>query len=243
VRSSPARGATAPAFNGISPKSIVDLYRFRGDVDPGARASRQLLTIGASSFARQRRARVPCVADPMCIERKRSVRGHRLPIFDQGVLMIKFISAVCACGSIALASAQSLAPSPEVSSSPAASSSTPATSADVEALRQEVRSLVGTVKTLQQQVKDQQIIIDKAHLAAESPPEKPEGTPSVASKVNEGRDGARPSPLHPRRTLMPSLFQPKIRRSWHRLQREPPLAWTKMARRWPDLFQRPITRS
>ena len=95
--------------------------------------------------------------------------------------MRKFILVMCACSSVALASAQSLAASPEVSSSPAPSNSTPATSADVEALRQEVRSLVGTVKTLQQQVKDQQIIIDKAHLAAETPPENSEPTAAKES--------------------------------------------------------------
>src|ERR1700682_4864473 len=68
--------------------------------------------------------------------------------------MRKFILVACACSSVALASAQSLAPSPEVSSSPAPSNSTPATSADVEALRQQVKSLTELVTTLQQQMKD-----------------------------------------------------------------------------------------
>jgi hypothetical protein len=95
--------------------------------------------------------------------------------------MMKFILVVCACSSIAFASAQSLAPSPEASSSPAPSNSTPATSADVEALRQEVHSLTQTVKGLQQQVKDQQTVIDKAHLAAETPSENPEPTAAKAS--------------------------------------------------------------
>jgi len=95
--------------------------------------------------------------------------------------MRNFILAVCACSSVALTSAQSLAPSPEVSSSPAPSNSIPATSADVEALRQEVQSLTQTVKGLQRQVKDQQTVIDKAHLAAETPPENPEPTTAKAS--------------------------------------------------------------
>src|SRR6266446_3993506 len=95
--------------------------------------------------------------------------------------MRKFILVGCACGSITLASAQSLSPSPESSPSPAASRSTPATSADVEALRQEVQSLTQTVKGLQQQVKDQQTVIDEAHLAAETPPENPEPATAKAS--------------------------------------------------------------
>src|SRR6195256_52412 len=95
--------------------------------------------------------------------------------------MRNFILAVCACSSVALTSAQSLAPSPEVSSSPAPSNSIPATSADVEALPQEGQSLTQTLKGLQQQVKDQQTVIDKAHLAAETPPENPEPTTAKAS--------------------------------------------------------------
>jgi hypothetical protein len=59
-------------------------------------------------------------------------------------------------------------------------SSTPATAADVAALRQEVQSLVGTVKTLQQQVKDQQAIIEKANLAG-GPVEKQETETATAS--------------------------------------------------------------
>ena len=83
LRSNPARGDAAPVFSCLSPTAIVDLYCSSGDVNPGARASRPLLTIGASPFAGQRRARVPCVADPMWIERKRSVRGHGVPVHDQ----------------------------------------------------------------------------------------------------------------------------------------------------------------
>jgi hypothetical protein len=85
--------------------------------------------------------------------------------------MTKFILAVCACGSIALVSAQSLAPSPEASSSPVPSSSTPATSAEVEALRQQVKSLTELVTTLQQQMKDNR--------AATSP--SPENSPPTTA--------------------------------------------------------------
>ena len=76
LRSASSRGETTPAFRRISSGAIVDLYRSSGDVDLGARASRALLTIGSSPLAGQRRARVPCAAEPMRIERKRFVRGH-----------------------------------------------------------------------------------------------------------------------------------------------------------------------
>jgi hypothetical protein len=70
---------------------------------------------------------------------------------------------------------------PTASPQPAPLNSTPAAAADVEALRQEVRSLVGTVKALQQQVKDQQTIIEKANLIAEAPPENPQPTAGAAA--------------------------------------------------------------
>ncbi len=51
----------------------------------------------------------------------------------------------------------------------------PATSPnEVEELRQEVRSLTGIVKTLQQQVKDQQTVIDKLNPAPPALPQNPE---------------------------------------------------------------------
>ena len=61
----------------------------------------------------------------------------------------------------------------------------PAPSPDVEALRQQVQALTDTVKTLQQQVKDQQTTINRLNQSG--------GTPSAPSESNEGPDGAGPS--------------------------------------------------
>lgn len=71
---------------------------------------------------------------------------------------------------------------------------TPATAADVQALRQEVQSLATTVKTLQQQVKDQQAIIDKAHLASGEVADNPE--PPTATKTGSPTPASvEPSPF------------------------------------------------
>jgi hypothetical protein len=56
-------------------------------------------------------------------------------------------------------------------------------SSDMDELREQVKALTDTVKSLQQQVKDQQTTIDRMN----------GGTPSVASTSNEGPDGAGPA--------------------------------------------------
>jgi hypothetical protein len=52
---------------------------------------------------------------------------------------------------------------------------------EVEQLRQEVRSLTGIVKTLQQQVKDQQAVIDKLNPASPTLPQNPEPSATPVS--------------------------------------------------------------
>src|ERR1017187_8221190 len=73
-------------------------------------------------------------------------------------------------GPIAIASAQDAAPA----ASQTRGNSTPAAAADVQELRTAVQSLTETVKALQQQVKDQQTIIEKAHLTGEEALPSPE---------------------------------------------------------------------
>src|SRR6266496_2028231 len=64
-----------------------------------------------------------------------------------------------------------------------AQEATPAAAADVDALRQQVQSLTDTVKTLQQQVKDQQAALEKANLTGESGlPQNPEPSPIAAAE-------------------------------------------------------------
>src|SRR5438105_3312328 len=92
--------------------------------------------------------------------------------------MKKLIVVALTIYPLAISFAQTLAPEP--GSSPS-SNSTPAAAADVEALRQQVQSLTETVKALQQQVKDQQSALQKANLAAESPPQNPEPSPAPAA--------------------------------------------------------------
>ena len=70
--------------------------------------------------------------------------------------------------------------------------STPTSSPDMDELRQAVKTLTDTVKTLQQQVKDQQKTIDRMNQQNGSAAENG-GTPSVASTSSEGPDGAGPS--------------------------------------------------
>ena len=86
--------------------------------------------------------------------------------------MRKFILVTLVIIPAAIASTQEAAPAP---------TSSPASSADVEALRQQVQSLTETVKALQQQVKDQQTVLEKANLAGESAlPQNPEPSPIAA---------------------------------------------------------------
>jgi hypothetical protein len=56
---------------------------------------------------------------------------------------------------------------------------------EVEQLRQEIRSLTGVVKTLQQQVKDQQVVIDKLNPSSPPLPQNPEpsATPGPSAVV------------------------------------------------------------
>jgi hypothetical protein len=88
----------------------------------------------------------------------------------------------------------------------AAPAPAPSASADVEGLRQEVQALTETVKTLQQQVKDQQTALEKANIAGSAPLPQNGGTPSVASTSREGRDGARPSSSPAASASSPALF-------------------------------------
>src|SRR5260370_3479063 len=61
--------------------------------------------------------------------------------------------------------------------------STPAASPNLENLRQQLQALTETVKALQQQVKDQQVAIEKANGNAGSPPQNPE-PPPIAAPAN-----------------------------------------------------------
>src|SRR5438045_8996803 len=58
--------------------------------------------------------------------------------------------------------------------------STPRSSPDVDELRQQVQALTGTVKDLQQQVKDQQTTINKLNQQNGAAPENPEPSPVAA---------------------------------------------------------------
>jgi hypothetical protein len=96
--------------------------------------------------------------------------------------MRKFILVTLAIIPAAIASTQEAAPAPTSSPASAVSNSTPASTADVEALRQQVQSLTETVKVLQQQVKDQQTVLEKANIAGESAlPQNPEPSPIAAA--------------------------------------------------------------
>ncbi|MDB6147844.1 MAG: hypothetical protein JWO45_1508, partial [Spartobacteria bacterium] len=86
----------------------------------------------------------------------------------------------------ALASAQ-------VSPAPAASNSSPGAAADMEIVRQQVQSLNEAVKTLQQQVKNQQAVIEKANLGrAPALPENAE-SPVAANGSSVAPAGSPPS--------------------------------------------------
>ena len=75
---------------------------------------------------------------------------------------------------------------------PAGSPSAPPTAADVEALRQQVQSLTAIVKTLQQQVKDQQAALEKVNPATPSLPQNPE-KPAVSNAESSPTAGAAPT--------------------------------------------------
>ena len=112
--------------------------------------------------------------------------------------MKKIILVVLAILPIVIVSAQQATP-PAASASPAprVSNATSATAADVDALRQQVQSLTETVKTLQQQVKDQQAALEKANLTGESGlPPNPEPSP-IAGAENSPVPGATAPPRFP----------------------------------------------
>src|SRR5207244_9365270 len=104
--------------------------------------------------------------------------------------MKKFILVTLAIFPVAAISAQEVAPVLTSSPAPTVSNSTPATAADVEALRQQVQYLTETVKALQQQVKDQQVALEKANLTGESGlPQNPEPSP-IAGTESPARSGS-----------------------------------------------------
>ena len=96
--------------------------------------------------------------------------------------MNKIVLLVLAVFSVTAVFAQETTSSLNSSPVPTVSNTTPATAADVEVLRQQVQSLTETVKALQQQVKDQQTVLEKANLAGESAlPQNPEPSPIAAA--------------------------------------------------------------
>jgi hypothetical protein len=86
--------------------------------------------------------------------------------------MRNILLAVIAIFSATIVSAQQLAPSPN---------SIPTASPDIENLRQQVQALTETVKTLQQQMKDQQAANKNANQSAPSPSPNPEASPVAAT--------------------------------------------------------------
>ncbi|MEY2481518.1 MAG: hypothetical protein QOK24_46 [Verrucomicrobiota bacterium] len=97
--------------------------------------------------------------------------------------MRKFIFVALACWAMAARAAEPAAEVP------------PASAADVEALRQQVQSLTELVKTLQQQVKDQQAAKEKNESAAPSLPQNPE--PQTADTSSSPAPSASAPPLFP----------------------------------------------
>ncbi len=111
--------------------------------------------------------------------------------------MKKFILVTLAIFRVAAVSAQEATPVSTSSPAPTVSNATPATAIDVETLRQQVQLLTETVKTLQQQVKDQQAVLEKANLAGGSGlPQNPEPSP-IAAAENSPAPGASASPRFP----------------------------------------------
>ncbi|MEY2561290.1 MAG: hypothetical protein QOG51_1705 [Verrucomicrobiota bacterium] len=97
--------------------------------------------------------------------------------------MRKLIFVALACWAMAARAAEPAAEVP------------PASAADVEALRQQVQSLTELVKTLQQQVKDQQAAKEKNESAAPSLPQNPE--PQTADTSSSPAPSASAPPLFP----------------------------------------------
>src|SRR5437660_5514155 len=111
--------------------------------------------------------------------------------------MKKIILVTLAILPVAAVSAQEATPVLTSSPAPTVSNATLARAADVEALRQQVQSLTETVKTLQQQVKDQQAALEKANLTGESGlPQNPEPSP-IAGAENSPAPGASAPPRFP----------------------------------------------
>src|SRR5437763_414951 len=95
---------------------------------------------------------------------------------------------------VAAVTAQEAAPAASSSPAPTVSNATPATAADVEALRQQVQFLTETLKTLQQQVRDQQAALEKANLTGESGlPQNPEPSPIAATENSPAPGASAPS--------------------------------------------------
>src|SRR5438477_5290895 len=107
--------------------------------------------------------------------------------------MKKIILLAAAVLPVTLASAQQATSAASSSPAPTVSNTTPATAADVEALRQQVTSLTDTVKSLQQQVKDQQAALQKANLTGESGlPQNPEPPPIAGAEESPAPGGSAP---------------------------------------------------
>jgi cell division protein FtsB len=163
-----------------------------------ARAAAELLTAG---FAPPRRGGDLRVFRRLSIQRAPNIVGNFVgmivPESRSGVWMMKFILiALAACG-IATAYAQvavQASPSPAVANENA----TPAAAADMESLRQQVQALTETVKTLQQQVKDQQSAMEKINPTAPSLPQDAE--------VKTAKGSSSPSPASSPAASAPTLF-------------------------------------
>jgi len=107
--------------------------------------------------------------------------------------MNKIVLLVLAVFSVTAVFAQETTSSLNSSPVPTVSNTTPATAADVEVLRQQVQSLTETVKTLQQQVKDQQAALEKANLTGESGlPQNPEPSPITGAENSPAPAGSTP---------------------------------------------------
>src|SRR5437667_437046 len=97
--------------------------------------------------------------------------------------MKKIILITLSVFPLTVASAQEATPVSSSSPAPTVSNATRATAADVETLRQQVQSLTETVKALQQQVKDQQAVLEKANLTGETGlPANPEPSPIAGTE-------------------------------------------------------------
>jgi len=107
--------------------------------------------------------------------------------------MKKIILLAVAVLPVTVVSAQQATSAASSSPAPTVSNTTPATAADVEALRQQVTSLIDTVKALQQQVKDQQAALQKANLTGESGlPQNPEPPPIAGAEESPAPRGSAP---------------------------------------------------